>query len=664
MNREAVIYVRQSSIAQVRHNRESTERQYALREKALVLGWDANQVRVIDEDLGITGSGRAQRHGFAQLVASVSLGEVGAVFGLEISRLARSSADLMKLLELCGLFDTLVIDEDGVYDLSDFNDRLILGLKGTMGEAELYLLRSRMLGGKENAAAKGELRFPLPVGFVYDPNKRTVKDPDEQIRNAIAEVFSAFRASGSAYGVVRHFAQNSMRFPKHAYGGAWDGKVSWGTLTHSRVLTILHNPSYAGAYVYGRYRGIKTVDSDGHFINHTVRLPKEQWKVFIPNHHESYIAWDEYESNLKTLSLNVTNAEKSAPAREGAALLQGIVLCGKCGRRMTVRYTGNGGIRPMYECKGRWEHGKRATCSHVSAVIVDAAVSEKVLSLMKPPEFEIALKLLRNAAQSDSASDRGWKLALERAEYDASRAERQYMLAEPENRLVVRTLETAWNEKLVELEQLKKDYAVHASKKVWQPSDDECDEIARLAESIPQIWNAPSSSHKEKKRIIRILMEDVTVMAEPGIPEFTLGLRYRSGRIETLALTKPRKRGDEVRHSDDTIDMVRTLSASMNDAQIADRMNELGMRTRIGREFTEDSIQWIRYRHKIPSFLQNNRKGLSVKETAELLGISTGKVYYHISNGVIPAVKQYPGWPWEISLDDDKISDLRSLLSQ
>ena len=664
LDREAVIYVRQSTIAQVRNNRESTERQYALQEKALNLGWETSKIRIIDEDLGITGSGRVQRHGFQQLVASVSLGEVGAVFGLEISRLARSSADLMKLLELCGLFDTLVIDEDGIYDLSDFNDRLILGLKGTMGEAELYILRSRMLGGKENAAAKGELRFPLPVGFVYDPNGKAIKDPDEQVSNAITAVFSAFRNSGSAYGVVRHFAANSMRFPKRAYGGAWDGKLSWATLTHSRVLGILHNPSYAGAYVYGRYRDRKEVDSDGHFTRHTVRLPQEQWKVFIHNHHESYITWDEYESNLKTLSSNVTNGEKSAPAREGAALLQGIVLCAKCGRRMTVRYTGNGGIRPMYECRGRWEYGKRATCSQIPAQIADDAVSEKILSLMKPSEFEIALKLIRNVAQTDHASDRGWKLALERAEYDAARAERQYMLAEPENRLVVRTLETAWNQKLVELEQLKKDYAAHVSKKTWQPSDDECDEIVKLAESIPQIWNAPSSSYKDKKRIIRILIEDVTVKAEPGNPEFTLGLRYRSGRIETLNLIKPRKRYEVVRHSNDTIDMVRNLSQSMNDAQIAAHMNKCGFRTRLGKDFTEDSIQWIRFKHKIPSFLKNNRKGLSVKETAELLEISTGKVYYYINNGIIPAAKQHPGWPWEISLDDVKIADLKSLLSQ
>jgi len=329
-----------------------------------------------------------------------------------------------------------------------------------------------------------------------------------------------------------------------------------------------------------------------------------------------------------------------------------------------VRYTGNGGIRPMYECKGRWEHGKKATCSHISAVIVDAAVSEKILSLMKPSEFEIALKLIRNATQTAGASDHGWKLALERAEYEASRAERQYMLAEPENRLVVRTLETAWNQKLEELDRLKKDYAAHASKKVWQPSDNEYGEIASLSESIPQIWNAQSSSYKDKKRIVRILMEDITVIAESGNPKFTLGLRYRSGRTETLTLSKPRKRSDEVRHTDETINTVRNLSTSMNDAQIADHLNKCGFRTGVGKDFTEDSVQWIRYKHKIPSFMQNNRKGLSVKEAAELLGISTGKVYYHISNGIIPAVKQFPGWPWEISLDEEKIADLKNLLGQ
>ena len=663
LDREAIVYVRQSTIAQVRHNKESTQRQYALQEKAILLGWDTSRICVIDEDLGVSGSGRANRPGFQQLVASVSMGEVGAVFGLEISRLARSSADLMKLLELCGLFHTLVIDEDGIYDMSDINDRLVLGLKGTMGEAELFILRSRMLGGKESAAARGDLRFVLPVGFVYDPNKKIVKDLDEQVQSAISAVFSSFRISGSAYGVVRYFAENKMQFPKRAYGGAWDGKLTWATLTHSRVLGILHNPSYTGAYVYGRYFDKKTVDSDGRYLHHTVVLPKEEWKVFIPNHHDAYISWAEYESNLKALAANLTNAEKSAPAREGAALLQGIVLCGKCGRQMTVRYTGNGGIRPVYECKGRWEHGNKAICTSIPASVADEAVSERILSLMKPSEFEIALKLIRNIVETDNASDRNWKLSLERAQYEAERSERQYMLAEPENRLVVRTLEAAWNQKLQELEQLQKNYADHCLQKAWQPSDNEQDEIIKLAESIPKIWNSPSSSYKDRKRIIRILMEDVTVVAESHNPDFSIGLRYRSGYTETVNLTKPRKRCDAVRHTEDTISLVRELTASMDDAQIADYMNDRGLRTPIGKNFTVDGIQWIRAKHQIPGLYQTSRQGLSVKEAAERLDISTGKVYYYIERGIIPATKRHLGWPWEISLDDTTILELKGMLA-
>ena len=348
LNRMAIVYIRQSTLAQVRFHRESTERQYALQEKALNLGWDPDRIQVIDEDLGISGSGRSQYLGFQHLVAQVSLGEVGAIFGLEISRLARSSADLLRLLELCALFNTIVVDEDGIYDLSDFNDRLILGFKGTMSEAELHFLRARLIGGKKNKARKGELRFPLPVGYAYDMGGQTILDPDEEVQTAVWNVFHSFRSSGSAYGVVQFFAQNCLRFPKRAYGGAWAGKLVWGTLNHSRVLGILYNPAYTGAYVFGRYRDQKSVNPQGLFIHHTVRLPREEWEVLIPDHHPGYITWEEYEGNLKQLHSNRTNLEKSGPAREGTALLQGLVICGKCGRRMSVRYTSNGGISPHY----------------------------------------------------------------------------------------------------------------------------------------------------------------------------------------------------------------------------------------------------------------------------------------------------------------------------
>lgn len=660
LDREALIYVRQSTMAQVRFNQESTQRQYALQEKALLLGWPEERIRVIDGDLGISGSGRSKRPGFAQLVTSVSLGEVGAVFGLEISRLARSSADLMKLLELCGLFGTLVIDEDGIYDMSDFNDRLLIGLKGTMGEAELHFLHARMIGGKENAASKGELRFPLPVGYTRDIDGNTIMDPDEEVQNAIFTLFREFRASGSAYGVVRYFAQNSLSFPKRAYGGAWDGRISWGTLTHSRVLSIIHNPAYTGTYVYGRYRDRKTVDPDGHFEHHSVRIDnKDEWKVFLPDHHPAYISWDDYEANQSLLESNRTNAELSGPAREGTALLTGIILCGKCGRRMTIRYTGTGGIRPMYECHGRWEHGNKATCSYVPADILDNAISEKILSIMKASELELALKIMHNIKDNEQLSDKQWQLSIERAQYEANRAERQFMLADPENRLVVRTLEAHWNQKLKDLEKAKQDYAIHCSKKPWTPSAKEEENILSMAQKIPDIWNAPSSTPKEKKRIIRILIEDVTVTAEKRCGGFQVGIRFRSGKCEQFSLEKPLPVHIRRKHTEDTVQHIRELASTMDDAGIAEHFNHAGITTPEGKPFTSSGIRWIRHKYQIPGFFLAKREGLSVAETASLLGITTHQVYYGINTGKLPAKKQRPGWPWEIFIDQSNLEDIK-----
>ena len=660
LDREALIYVRQSTMAQVRFNQESTQRQYALQEKALLLGWPEERIRVIDGDLGISGSGRSKRPGFAQLVTSVSLGEVGAVFGLEISRLARSSADLMKLLELCGLFGTLVIDEDGIYDMSDFNDRLLIGLKGTMGEAELHFLHARMIGGKENAASKGELRFPLPVGYTRDIDGNTIMDPDEEVQNAIFTLFREFRASGSAYGVVRYFAQNSLSFPKRAYGGAWDGRISWGTLTHSRVLSIIHNPAYTGAYVYGRFRDRKTVDPDGHFEHHSVRIDnKDEWKVFLPDHHPAYISWDDYEANQSLLESNRTNAELSGPAREGTALLTGIILCGKCGRRMTIRYTGTGGIRPMYECHGRWEHGNKATCSYVPADILDNAISEKILSIMKASELELALKIMHNIKDNEQLSDKQWQLSIERAQYEANRAERQFMLADPENRLVVRTLEAHWNQKLKDLEKAKQDYAIHCSKKPWTPSAKEEEDILSMAQKIPDIWNAPSSTPKEKKRIIRILIEDVTVTAEKRCGSFQVGIRFRSGKCEQFSLEKPLPVHIRRKHTEDTVQHIRELASTMDDAGIAEHFNHAGITTPEGKPFTSSGIRWIRHKYQIPGFFLAKREGLSVAETASLLGITTHQVYYGINTGKLPAKKQRPGWPWEIFIDQSNLEDIK-----
>ncbi|UOF89848.1 recombinase family protein [Fodinisporobacter ferrooxydans] len=651
LDRKALIYIRQSTLAQVRFHRESTERQYALQEKALSLGWTQDQIQLIDEDLGLSGGQGSKRQGFQRLVAQVSLGEVGAIFGLEVSRLARSSADLLRLLELCSIFDTIVVDEDGIYDLSDFNDRLILGFKGTMSEAELHFLRSRLIGGKKNKAHKGELRFPLPVGYCHDVDGNTVIDPDEEVQNAVRHIFTAFRATGSAYGVVQFFSQNHLRFPKRAYGGVWAGKLIWGTLTHGRVLGILYNPAYTGAYVFGRYKDRKQLDEQGLFVHRIVRLPKDQWEVLIHDHHPGYISWSEYEENLKQLQQNRTNAEVSGPAREGIALLQGIIVCGKCGRRMSVRYTGNGGIAPRYECKARWENGDRATCSSLRSEPVDQAIAARVLEAVQPAQLELALRSFDKVLSEEDKVETSWKLSLERAQYEVDRAQRQYDLAEPENRLVTRALEARWNEKMATLNQIREEYEHYCSSRAWRPTEQDKQDILSLAENLPRIWRATTTEIKDRKRILRLLIEDVTVFCEPGQADIRLGIRWRNQCHEVVHTTKPLPHHLARKHSMETIDRIRELARDMTDTQIAAHFNQSGYRTPEGKPFTTDSIQWLRYRYRIPGPSKQSNEW-TVKEVALHFGVSTHVVYYWLNKGLLKATKIAPGWPWKIKLDE------------
>jgi DNA invertase Pin-like site-specific DNA recombinase/transposase-like protein len=645
----------------VRHNRESTERQYALQEKASDLGWPQELIQVIDEDLGVSGSGRSQRQGFQTLVTKVSFGEVGAIFGLEVSRLARSSADLSRLLELCALFDTIVADEDGIYDLTDFNDRLILGFKGQMSQVELHYLHSRMLGGKKNKAQKGELRFPLPVGYVYDSDKKTVIDPDEEVQTAVRNVFAVFKTGGSAYSVVKYFTQNGLQFPKRAYGGAWSGKLIWGKLTHGRVMGILYNPSYAGMYVYGRYRDNKTATPDGIYMHHVVRLPRDQWPICIPDHHEGYITEETYEANLKQLHKNRTNAEISGAAREGAALLQGLVICGKCGRRMSIRYTGNGGISPKYECKRRWEHRDKSVCTSVPAPSIDATVSQKLIQAIQPANLELAIQVMEKLLNQESNAQKSWMLAIERAKYDADRAERQYQQVEPENRLVARSLESRWNEKLSALNQLEDDYKQYKANHSWQPTEDDNAMILSLSRELPQIWDSPTTTAKDKKRILRTLIEDVTIFAEARQAGVRLGLRWRNQYLEEIHITKPLPPNTARKHTPETVALIRDLALTMKDSQIVSHLKSSNIKTSEGRAFTIAGVKWIRYLHNIPPFT-TEKKGLTVKEMAAKFGVGTSTVYYWIEHGIVSANKTAPRNAYDIELDDRKCAELISLV--
>jgi DNA invertase Pin-like site-specific DNA recombinase len=663
-SKPAYIYLRQSTPSQVRHHQESTERQYALREKALELGWSESLIRTLDRDLGKTGTEMARREDFKTLVAEVSMGQVGAVFALEVSRLARSNLDWHRLLELCALTETLVIDEDGCYDPADFNDGLLLGLKGAMAQAELHFLHARLQGGKLNKAKKGELRFPVPVGFCYDEQTRIVMDPDEEVRAAVGLVFRLFRETGSAFGVMQRFAENGLRFPKRSYGGAWDGKIIWGRLTHSRVLAILRNPSYAGMYVFGRYRYRREISAEGAVHKRIHAVAMADWRVSLKEHHEGYITLEEFSNNQERLEKNRTNGEETllaGPAREGLALLQGLLLCGTCGHALTVRYTGNGGIYPCYQCNRLRREGLASKdCVSFRCDRLDAAIAEEVLKALQPAEIELALAALQELESRDRAISRQWQMRLERAEYEASLAERRYQEVDPSQRLVAGTLERRWNDALLQLEDLKKQAVEFQRQEARITTEEQKAKVLALATNLPRLWHAPTTQAKDRKRMLRLLIKDITVEKLPHPKQLLVHIRWQGDACSDICVQLPANIADQVRYPAAVVDRVRHLAQTLPDGQIADRLNVEGHVSALGKPFTGSMIQWIRYRYQIPKAKLVRPEELTVQQVAERFRVSPNVVYYWINRGVIQARRLNAGSPYWITLnetDEQKLGD-------
>jgi DNA invertase Pin-like site-specific DNA recombinase len=663
-SKPAYIYVRQSTLAQVRHHQESTERQYALRKKALELGWSETSIRILDRDLGVSGAHTTGRADFKTLVADVSMGQVGAVFALEASRLARSNVDWHRLLELCALTRTLVIDEDGSYDPADFNDGLLLGLKGTMAQAELHFLRARLLGGKLNKAQKGELRFPLPVGFCHDEDGHIVPDPDEEVRGAVSLVFRLFRETGSAFAVVQNFARRALRFPKRAYGGAWNGKLVWGRLTHTRVLCMLKNPSYAGVYVFGRYQYHQKISTTGEIQKKMRAVPMPDWRVQLRQHHDGYISWDEFLENGKRLEKNRTNGEAtmlSGPAREGLALLQGLLLCGNCGHAITVRYIGNGGIYPTYLCNRQRREGLATKdCMSFHCDLLDAAVSEEVLKVLRPAELQLALAALQELETRDQGILRQWQMRLERAEYEAALAERRYQEVDPSNRLVANTLERRWNETLLHLQDLKKQAADFQRKEARVFTPEQKAKVLALARDFPRLWHAPSTQAKDRKRMLRLLIKDITVNKLIEQRQLSVHLRWQGGACTDLFVQIPPSAAGRHRYRSPIVDHIRELACSLLDAQIADRLNREGCTSAKGKSYTAKMIRWIRWRYQIPLARLKKPEEMTVQQVAKQFGVSDGVVYYWVEHNVIQARRLNPGMPCWITLtatDERKLRD-------
>ncbi len=628
-DRLALVYARQSSMAQVRQHTESTLRQYGLVEEAARLGWAPADVLVIDTDLGISGRWGVAREGFAELVTRVCRGEVGAIFGIEISRLARSSADVARLMEFARITDTLLIDGDGVYDPADVNDRMLLGLKGTMGEVELHVMAGRLQQAKRAAAERGELRTPLPVGYVRDELGDVLIDPDAEVQAAVADVFAGFAAGGSAYGVVAAFAER--RFPLRAYGGVWAGQLRWGRLTHARVLGILKNPVYAGAYVFGRYSSVRSVEPDGTVHTTAVQRPRTQWPVLIKDHHPGYIGWAEYLANEARLVANHTGGG-ARPPREGTALCQGIIACGSCGKPMMTNY--HTGQRPSYECSSRRDQATTPGCRSVAAGCVDAAVAAALLDALTPDQVALALAAADQVTDRRQRVSRAAELAAERARYEADRAERALHAVEPENRLVARTLEARWESKLAALAEAEQ--ALQAARDTLPPLPSRAD-LERLATDLPALWHAPTTSAKDRKRLLRTLIADITLLPEPDRSKVRVGIRWHTGATEELRVDRPLPPGPAKRSPSAAVDLVRRLGPTTDTTALVERLNAAGLTTGHGRPFDVAAVAWIRHAYKIPAPDPYAAGEISVAEAARRLGCSTGVVYYWLKTGQLNA---------------------------
>jgi DNA invertase Pin-like site-specific DNA recombinase len=652
LSRQACIYIRQSTPGQVRFNQESTERQYNLANKAKSMGWNPGQIRILDRDLGQSGARATNREDFKTLVSDVAMGQVGAIFSLEASRLARSNQDWHRLLELCAITSTLVIDEDGCYDPAEFNDGLVLGMKGTFAQAELHIIRARLHGGKLNKAQKGELHFPLPVGLVFDDDKIAL-DPDQEVQGAVRTVFELFERESSAYGVVQRFQELGLRFPRRSYGGAWDGKLLWGRLTHSRVLGILANPSYAGTYVFGRHQACKRIAPTGEIRTQSRRMPQDEWRVVIPDHHPGYITWDQFLANRRCLAANRTNREVLAgPAREGLCLLQGLLVCGICGRRLSARYTGNGGLYPTYQCN--WKHREALSprsCMNVAAKPLDAAIAERLVTAVTPVTIELALEALTSLEERDTAIAAQWRRRIERARYDADLAERRYEAVDPGNRLIASTLEQRWNDAMQRLLELEAELANFERKTLRTVTAEQKRQILQLASDFPRLWTAPSTTPRDRKRMLRLLIRDITVTKGQEPKLLRLNIRWQGGAIETVELRLSPNRAEELRYPDAFVARIRALAATLDDDGIVALLNRDGITSSTGRCFTVSMIRWIRHKHRIPT-LPLPTDALNVKQVRQRYGVSMWVVYYWIDRGLIAAQKRKPGLPYAITIND------------
>ena len=637
LKRAAYLYVRQSTLRQVLENTESTERQYALRRRALVLGWTEERIVVINEDQGQSGASVSGREGFQRLVSEVGLGKAGIVMGLEVSRLARNCADWHRLLEICGLTHCLILDEDGLYDPGHYNDRLLLGLKGTISEAELHVLKARLIGGVLSKAQRGELRTLLPVGLVYDEQGKVILDPDQQVQQSLRVFFSTFERAGSARATVQTFRRDGLKFPNR--GPAGTGEMGWQALSNQLALATLHNPRYAGTFCYGRSRTWK--DAEGK--KHTQRLRREQWRFIRQDAHAGYLSWEQFLANEKRLLENyqVTAGavRKAGPAREGPALLQGLALCGKCGHSMTVSYHHRQGkLSPNYDCSVEATAKGEQPCQRIPGGGIDEAVGRLLVESVTPLALEVALNVQSEIQSRLAQAERLRQQQVQRAQYEAERAQVRYMRVDPNNRLVADTLETQWNEKLRLLAQAKEECQTQQRLDALQLTQEQRTKILALASDFPRVWQDPKTPERERKRMARLLLEDVTLRRDDDI---TVQVRFKGGATHQLHLPLPKSVTITRKTNLELIAEMDRLLNERSEADVARLLNERGWRSSTGQPFSLTLLQGLRRTYRLKSrFVRLQEQGLlTARQIEDMLGPGTNRAKYWRKAGMLKVVK-------------------------
>jgi excisionase family DNA binding protein len=651
LSRSAYVYVRQSTPDQLINNPESRRRQYGLATRARALGWE--NVIVIDDDLGRSGGGTA-RPGFERLLAAICTGTAGAVLAIEASRLARNGRDWHTLLEFCTLVNSLIIDEDGVYDPKLINDRLLLGMKGTFSELELSILRQRSQEALRLKAARGDLHTSVAVGYVRSADDRLELDPDKRVRQALHLAFHKFAEFASVRQVVIWLCDEGVKMPIVVYGP--QGRmVEWQLPRYNTVHRLLTNPIYAGAYVFGRTGSKVRVEAGRKLITRSVRRPQNEWEVLIRDHHEGYISWDDYENNQRTINGNANMKGEMVPGsvRNGGGLLIGLLRCGHCGRKLKVQHNGLRGVA-RYLCNDATvNHGRPTKCIAFGNMRIDAAVSAEVLSLIAPLGLEAALQAIADRERTGTERLRQIELALEQARYEAARAHRQYDAVDPENRLVAGDLERRWNERLAEVARLEDEFRVARDKQPPATTEAERAEILALGTDLQRLWNHSAASAVTRKRILRAVLEEIIVTVEPG--QLRLKLHWKGGDHTTLEVVKNRAGQHRWKTNTATEQLICDLARLLPDGNIASVLNRLGVRTAKGHTWTQQRVRTFRNDHGVAVYREGERaeRGeVILHEAASRLGISKMTVVRLVKDGVLPAKQICIGAPYVIRETD------------